>query len=84
MYNAILNSAVEPMNEKNRKFTTMDMFPTVLAAMGVEIEGDRLNLGTNLFSSEETLSEKYGYEDLFEELNKKSSFYNHELLYGED
>ena len=23
-------------------------------------------------------------EDLFEELNKKSSFYNHELLYGED
>ncbi|WP_405320292.1 sulfatase-like hydrolase/transferase [Frisingicoccus sp.] len=84
VYNAILNSAVEPMNEKNRKFTTMDMFPTVLAAMGVEIEGDRLNLGTNLFSSEETLSEKYGYEDLFEELNKKSSFYNHELLYGED
>ena len=59
----------------------MDMFPTALAAMGVKIEGDRLGLGTNLFSREETLAEKYGYEVLFDELDRKSTFYNKELLY---
>lgn len=82
IYNAIINPAVEPYKEKNRKFTTMDMFPTALAAMGVEIEGNRLGLGTNLFSEEETLSEKYGYEVLFDELDRKSVFYNRELLYA--
>lgn len=81
VYNAFINSVVEPVNEKNRKFTTMDMFPTVLASIGAEIEGERLGLGTNLFSEEETLSEKYGYEYLFAELNKKSSFYNNEILF---
>lgn len=81
VYNAFINSAVEPVNEKNRKFTTLDMFPTVLASIGAEIEGNRLGLGTNLFSEEETLSEKYGYEYLFAELNKKSSFYNNEILF---
>lgn len=82
VYNAVINSAVEPINEKNRKFTTMDMFPTILAAMGVEIDGNRLGLGTNLFSQEETLSEKYGYEVLFNELDRKSLFYDRELLYS--
>ena len=28
----------------------MDLFPSILAAMGYEIEGNRLGLGTNLFS----------------------------------
>ena len=82
VYNAIINAPIEPVKEKNRLFTTMDMFPTVLASLGVEIQGDRLNLGTNLFSEKETLAEQYGYEYLFEELNKKSVFYNKELLYG--
>ena len=81
VYNCIINSAVEPYQENNRKFTTLDFFPTVLASMGVEIEGNRLGLGTNLFSGEQTLSEKYGYDEFFTELNKKSSFYNTKLLY---
>ncbi len=34
---------------RNRVFTTMDLFPTVLSALGFEIEGDRLGLGTDLF-----------------------------------
>ena len=81
IYNAIIHPAVRPYREKYRKFTTMDMFPTALAAMGVKIEGDRLGLGTNLFSREETLAEKYGYAVLFDELDRKSTFYNKELLY---
>ncbi|MBR0367704.1 MAG: sulfatase-like hydrolase/transferase [Clostridia bacterium] len=80
-YNVFINPAVRPVREKNRLFTTLDLFPTTLAAMGVEIEGDRLGLGTNLFSGEETLSEKYGYEKMFDELKKKSLFYDNEILY---
>lgn len=84
VYNAFIHSAVEPVHEKNRLFTTMDMFPSILASLGAAIEGDRLGLGTNLFSSEETLSEKYGYETFFTELSKKSSFYNTEFLYPDN
>lgn len=40
--------------------------------MGVQIEGDRLGLGTNLFSSIQTLVERYGYETEQKELQKKS------------
>ena len=82
VYNTIINSAVEPVKEKNRQFVTMDMFPTTLAAMGVEIEGNRLGLGTNLFSDEETVAEKYGYEEMFAEMNKNSEFYNRNFLYS--
>lgn len=81
VYNAFINSAVNPAKEKNRKFTSMDFFPTVLASLGAEIKGNRLGLGTNLFSEEETLSEKYGYEYLFSEIEKKSSFYDRKILF---
>lgn len=81
VYNCIINAAIDPINEKNRLFTTLDMFPTTLAAMGVQIEGNRLGLGTNLFSDTETLSEQYGYDYLYEELNKTSTFYNNKILY---
>ena len=84
VYNAILNAAAAPAREENRRFTTLDMFPTVLGALGVQIENDRLGLGTNLFSDEETLSEKYGYETLFAEIKKKSEFYNEELLFPKE
>lgn len=63
-----------------RQYTTMDMYPTTLAALGVEIEGNRLGLGVNLFSEEPTLYEKYGAEYVNNELLKKSSFYEDKLL----
>lgn len=81
VYNAFVNSPVQPVQEKNRLFTTLDFFPTILASLGASIEGNRLALGVNLFSDEQTLSEKYGYETLFAELEKKSIFYNQNLLY---
>ena len=80
IYNCIINPAVEPVREKNREFGTFDMFPTTLAALGVQIEGDRLGLGTNLFSEKPTLCELYGFEALDWELQKKSEFYEERFL----
>ena len=74
-YNCIINPAVEPVRETEREFGTFDMFPTTLAALGATIDGNRLGLGTNLFSSEETLTEKYGFDKLEQELSRRSNFY---------
>ena len=81
VYNAFINSVTEPVKEKNRRFTTLDMFPSILSAMGVRISGERLGLGTNLFSDRQTLSEEYGYEYFFKELKKRSHFYESTFLY---
>ena len=83
VYNAFINSAIQPMSEKNRLFTTLDMFPSTLAALGCEIEGEHLGLGVNLFSEKQTLAEQYGYGYMFSEMRKQSAFYNKELLYPE-
>ena len=77
--NVIINPAVEPENT-NRAYSTMDLYPTTLAALGVNIEGNRLALGTNLFSDEETLIEKYGLEYINNELMKTSKFYDSHIL----
>ena len=68
------------LKERPRRYTTTDLFPTTLRAMGVEIEGDRLELGTDLFSEMETLLESMGAEKLGEEFTKRSKFYRDELL----
>ena len=74
VYNCILNPAAEPEQSDGRVFTTMDMFPTTLAALGVQIEGDRLGLGTNLFSGRLTLAEEIGYDALEENVSLHSKF----------
>jgi len=76
IYNCILNSAVEPLSStKGRVWTSFDMFPTTLAAMGFAIEGNRLGLGVNMFSAEATLAEQLGYAYLNAEVNKFSDYY---------
>ena len=80
IYNCIINAPIDPVNEKNRVFGTYDMFPTTLAALGVEIEGDRLGLGTNLFSEKPTLAEEFGFDYVDYELQKNSDFYNSKCL----
>ena len=81
VYNVFINSAVKTDNTKNRQFATFDMYPTTLASIGAVIEGDRLALGTNLFSNKKTLIEEYGAEFVDKELQMRSVFYNNELLY---
>ena len=61
-------------SKKYREYSTMDMFPTTLAAMDVEIEGNRLGLGVNLYSDENTLIEEYGLEECERELTLPSAF----------
>ena len=76
VYNVYINSLADTDCNKNRKFNTFDYFPTTLAAIGVKIEGNRLGLGTNLFSCKETLSEEYDYKYINERLREKSLFYD--------
>lgn len=82
IYNAIINSAIEEQNSKNRTFTTLDMYPTILASIGAKIEGERLGFGTNLYSGMPTLAEELGFEYLNSELCKYSEYYNKEILEG--
>ena len=49
----------ENYNIKNRKFSSLDMFPTVLASIGCTIKDDKLGFGVNLFSNEKTLCERF-------------------------
>lgn len=77
-YNVFINTDYQKENikTKERLFTQLDMLPTTISAIGGKIDGDRLGLGTNLFSNEKTLIEKYKYEKVKNELGKKSDFYN--------
>ncbi len=75
-FTAIINSAVKPEENKAREYNTLDLFPTTLAAMGCKIEGDRLGLGTNLYSSKKTLIEEFGEGYVNGELAKNSEFMN--------
>ncbi len=61
VYNCFINTdAVPEGGTENRAFTPMDMFPTILEAIGFDVEGDRLGLGVSLFSSLPTISERMG------------------------
>ncbi len=80
IYNAFINASFTDVKSKNRTFNLFDMFPTTLGSMGVEIEGNRLGLGTNLFSSTSTLSEELGVDYMREEVAKNSKYYNDNFL----
>lgn len=75
IYNCFLNSAADTQNIKNREFSVFDLFPTTLAAMGCRIEGERLGLGTNLFSDKPTLMEEMGAEYFVDEASRYSEYY---------
>ncbi len=75
VYNCFINAKVEPSNAKNRTFCTLDMFPTFLASIGCSIQGNRLGLGTNLFSPVPTLCEEMGTEAFNAEIAKFSGYY---------
>ena len=78
-YNCFINAAKTPSNAKNRVFSPMDMFPTTLSALGAEIKGDRLGLGTDLFSETKTLAEEIGKEKLAEQIQQNSDYFNREF-----
>lgn len=84
VYNCLLNPApgLPSDRQKRRAFMTMDFFPTVLSALGCTIPGDRLGLGTNLFSDRPTLGEEMGIDRLNAAIRKHSDFYFSRLVLG--
>lgn len=74
VFTAYINAAAYVQDQQERTYSTFDNFPTTLAALGVQIDGDRLGLGTNLFSGKQTLLEKFGKSKVNAELKKKSEF----------
>lgn len=65
---------------QNRDWALFDMFPTLVACLGVEFDGNRLGIGTNLFSDEQTLFERDGVSFVNKELENRSNFYNNNIL----
>ena len=78
-YNCIINAQKKPVNEKNRVFTSMDMYPTTLSALGVKIDGDRLGLGTDLFSDRPTLCEELGQDIFMDQIQLNSKYFQQEF-----
>ena len=74
VFTAYINAAAYAQDQQERTYSTFDNFPTTLAALGVQIDGDRLGLGTNLFSGTTTLLEEFGNSKVNAELKKKSEF----------
>lgn len=77
IYNCFINipEGLYPVQAKNREFSALDLFPTILASLDAGIEGDRLGLGTNLFSDEPTLPEMLGREKFEKDLKLYSKYY---------
>ena len=48
--------------------------------MGVQFEGDKLGLGTNLFSDKKTLIEEEGLESLQDGLERNSNYFNDRFI----
>lgn len=82
IYNCIVNAPQDVQSYGAlRTATSLDYFPTVMTALGVQWGQDRLGLGTNLFSDTPTLTEVLGMEDLNYQLGSNSNYYNKNILY---
>lgn len=78
VYNLFINTP-QPQNV-NRTFTQVDMFPTVIEALGGKIKNHRLGIGTSLFSEEPTFSEVYSEEFLRDTLAKRNKLYEKKFM----
>ena len=66
VFTAYINAAAYAQDQQERTYSTFDNFPTTLAALGVQIDGDRLG--------PKTLLEEFGNSKVNAELKKKSEF----------
>lgn len=80
IYNLILNSPVSTDNTANREFAPFDMFPTILSSMGVQIDGNALGLGVDLFSNKKTLIEEQGIKNVEAGLGSNSNFFTDKFV----
>lgn len=82
IYYAFINPAPDCTPTHNRIISTFDFYPTTVASLGIRFDGNRLGLGTNLFSDEKTLCEKYGREVFFDQVKRHNDYYVNHILYG--
>lgn len=82
-YAVVLNGP-EYSLKKTRQFTTLDIFPTIIEALGAKIEGHRLGLGTSLYSEALTLLESMGFETLNADISADSKYYTEVILSGDE
>lgn len=77
--NFIINSAVTtPVRE--RQYSSLDMFPTLLEAMGFKLEKRSAGLGRSLYSDSLTMLELYGRRTLDRLLRERSIQYDEYLM----
>ena len=65
-----------------REYSTFDIYPTTLSALGCDIEGGRLSLGTDLYSGVPTLLEELGEAEINEDLELYSELYDKTIMMG--
>lgn len=75
IFNCFINSGYKNEN-KNKQYSAVDTYPTLVTSLGAKISGNKLGLGVNMFSDEKTIIDKYGLKYVNSELEKTSIFYN--------
>lgn len=77
IYTCIINprGGLVPASQEARQASSFDIFPTTLAALGVQWDGDQLAFGVNLFSGAPTLVEQLGRETFDLQLQMPSGTY---------
>ena len=63
IYNLFLNTAIST-HKTNRTFNQIDLFATVLEALGAKLKQHKLGFGTSLFSNIPTLAEQHSPQEL--------------------
>ncbi|MBE6447823.1 MAG: LTA synthase family protein [Alphaproteobacteria bacterium] len=78
IFNLFINSKSKISAEIQRKFTAVDIFPTILESLGFTLKDNRAALGVSLFAPDkkQTLLERLGNKKLEQELLKNSDTYN--------
>lgn len=73
--NVILNAEKKAMAGSDRKFSSYDIFPTIIEAAGFSIEGGGLAFGRSLFQEGKTLVEELGEEKVEDFLMRRTEQY---------
>ena len=79
--NFIINPAVDGESYRGeRRYSSLDMFPTLLESMGFELEGRSIGLGRSLYADKPTLLEMYGKPVLDSLLRERSIQYDYFIM----
>lgn len=79
--NFIINSAFDSeAYQRERTYSSLDMFPTLLESMGFELDGRSIGLGRSLFADKPTLLEIYDKPVLDSLLRERSFQYDYFLM----